>query len=110
MGVLEGIDHMRARADELLDTFIPEFSGFLFRNATDERVAGFKSIACYRTGLDISLTCTEDDLVAAVENVITQYAQTGVLRLAEKCFNDYLVRQTLQVAGLYHKPGVWISI
>lgn len=105
MGVLEGIDNMRARADDLLDTFIPEFSGFLFRNATDERVAGFKSIACYRTGLDISLNCTEDDLVAAIENVITQYAETGNLRLADKCFIDYLVRQTLQVAGLYHKPG-----
>lgn len=39
-----------------------------------------------------------------------RYIVTGTLRLADKAFNDYLVRVTMEVAGKFGKPGEFFSL
>jgi len=63
-------------------------------------VVGFKSIVCYRTGLDVSLSSTEHDKVAAITALWDSYrSNDGHIRLAHKALNDEVVRIALTVAG-----------
>ena len=85
--------------------FTVEFKQALERASSDPSVVGFKSIACYRTGLDIipteePLKQVEDSLARAIE----AYQKTKKMRLADKKFNDYIVRMTMEVAGTCKKP------
>lgn len=68
-------------------------------------VAGFKSITCYRTGLDISTSDSLFSIEEALLDAITTYQNNGdgKIRLASKAFNDHFVRMTLEIAT---KPGV----
>lgn len=73
-------------------------------------MAGFKSIACYRTGLDVSpeqlpLENIELSLMGAMRKF--EASERKKLRLEEKVFNDYLVRLTMEVAGKHGKPGTF---
>lgn len=102
---MDDINHMQSHADELLSTFMPTFSEFLFQSARDQNVVGFKSVACYRTGLDISVSSSDDEIVASLEAALADFQKTGRLRLAQKHFNDELVRTTLRIAALFRKPG-----
>jgi len=70
-------------------------------------VAGFKSVVCYRTGLDVAPTPQDNyELLGAILELFKQYKAEKHIRLANKYFNDYSVRITLEVAGNYHKPGI----
>lgn len=71
-------------------------------------MAGFKSIACYRTGLDVSpVQCPLEDIELSLMGAMRKFEASGgkKLRLEEKVFNDYLVRLTMEVAGKFGKPG-----
>lgn len=91
--------------------FRSELTRALQESGADPEVAGFKSIACYRTGLDIAVVpdLNDDDHFTQVEQCVTmvylKYEATRALRLADKALNDYIVNLTLQVAGNYGKPG-----
>ena len=84
----------------------------LRKYAADPEVAGFKSIACYRTGLDVSVVSFDEP--AVLENgmerpLMTQvlvYATNRTLRLADKQLNDFVVNVTMRVAGECGKPGM----
>ncbi|KAK1227120.1 hypothetical protein PQX77_009886 [Marasmius sp. AFHP31] len=76
--------------------------------ARDPTVVGFKSVVCYRTGLDVSPTHAGFDAISfeAQWNALkTKFIQQGTLRLEVKFLNDLVVRTALEVAGEYDKPG-----
>ena len=69
-------------------------------------VVGFKSIVCYRTGLDVSLSSTEHEKVVAMDALWDRYfSNDGHIRLEHKALNDEVVRIALTVAGAKGIPG-----
>jgi hypothetical protein len=102
----------------LLETFSEKLRERLEANAKDSNVAGFKTVVCYRTGLEVSTVpdpFAEDDawfdIFAHAENSalfdIIDHSQSNVpLRLANKPLNDLVVRTTLEIAAEYNKPGI----
>ncbi|EGO28556.1 hypothetical protein SERLADRAFT_413409 [Serpula lacrymans var. lacrymans S7.9] len=92
--------------DLLLRSFSTEFYKNISVCAADDEVAGFKSVACYRTGLDIGVSCTQNELEQSLAHIVAAYNVTEkrTLRLADKTLNDYLVRIVLDIAGKCNKP------
>jgi len=90
------------------ETFSVTLRERLVRSTEDPNVAGFKSIVCYRTGLDVS---TVPNPAAEVEALCSTYenfrSRTDLpLMLASKPLNDLVVRTTLEVAAERSKPGI----
>ncbi|EMD35054.1 hypothetical protein CERSUDRAFT_116557 [Gelatoporia subvermispora B] len=85
-------------------TFRAKLTSSLTASALDPEVAGFKSIACYRTGLDISVQ--QDTVVLEQEfiKMLLQYESARQLRLEHKSINDFVVNTTLRIAGQHGKP------
>jgi len=84
------------------DTFETFLASFL--QAIDPppiRVVGFKSIAAYRTGLDIQ---SVSDEVAKANFYELKQAKGKFLRLANKPLIDFLLIQALEVAAKYQYP------
>ncbi|KLO15252.1 hypothetical protein SCHPADRAFT_914510 [Schizopora paradoxa] len=101
----ESTDVTLATASALLSSFSSDFDKAITGEAQSEDVAGFKSVACYRTGLDVSpVSASLEEIEEALMVAMKRYIATGKLRLADKAFNDYLVRVTMEVAGKYGKP------
>jgi hypothetical protein len=80
--------------------------------AKDPDVAGFKSVVCYRTGLDVSIV---PNSTAEVEALHITSLRFGVgtntpLRLENKALNDLVVRTTIEVAGEHGKPGMMLFV
>lgn len=104
--IKQNTDVTLATASALLSSFSSEFDRAITGEAKSEDVAGFKSVACYRTGLDVSpIPASLEEIEDALMVAMKRYIATGKLRLADKAFNDYLVRVTMEVAGKYSKPG-----
>jgi glutamine synthetase len=95
------------------EAFFIRFNG-QFRNqirafANDPGVRGFKSVICYRTGLDITLasqkafrpqqSLTESDLLTAFHEFLQQAVRNNNYRIQRKAFNDYLVVAVCDVLG-----------
>ncbi|KAF8890637.1 amidohydrolase 2 [Infundibulicybe gibba] len=108
--ILEDILKSRTSASSTIDipAALAEFDDSLEKelksNASDPRVAGFKSIACYRTGLNISVNDSPTGVKLAFVEVIEMFKEQGKIRLAHKHLNDHIVRLALGVAGKYEKP------
>lgn len=91
--------------------FRAQFTRALEETAADSEVVGFKSIACYRTGLDVAVQQNDEqeEYFQAVEQCLTmvylKYEATRTLRLADKALNDYIVNKTLRAASQCGKPG-----
>lgn len=98
------------RLEVLAEQLIPQISSFddfleKFKSQIDPPPAGviaFKSIACYRTGLDIQPV----SLAAAASRFsnIRQQLHNQPLRLADKILIDFLLGQALLVAAKYRLP------
>ncbi|KAF2001022.1 developmental protein-like protein fluG [Amniculicola lignicola CBS 123094] len=80
-------------------TFSDEFEREIQEAIQDYDVAGFKTVICYRTGLDI-----EPDYEQAAREVgdpFERYVERCVrkrkYRIERKAFNDYLVLRTLEI-------------
>ncbi|KAJ7623283.1 amidohydrolase 2 [Roridomyces roridus] len=104
--VAEGIlKSLFPQNSSILHQFNDRLLASLTESATNPNVVGFKSIACYRTGLDISPSAESDeDILVCLNSALQTYRETGTLRLALKALNDHIVRMALQVAGEYKKP------
>ncbi|KAF9463301.1 amidohydrolase 2 [Collybia nuda] len=91
---------------ELFDTFSRRLSETLTRDAIDTNVAGFKSIICYRSGLDVyPLSDLDGDILRPVLALVNSYIENkGRIRLNNKFFNDYVVRTALAIAVMHNKP------
>ncbi len=87
------------------EAFFIRFNG-QFRNqiralSNDTNVRGFKSVVCYRTGLNIGLesrkalrpqqSLTESDLLTAFHEFLQQAVRNSNYKIEKKAFNDYLV-------------------
>ncbi|KAI9571838.1 amidohydrolase 2 [Boletus coccyginus] len=88
----------------VLEELTERFKASILAHAQDQHVAGFKSVICYRTGLDIAPSSTYEEIQDAVLDLVLQYKATEGLCLQQKVLNDHLVRLVLQIAGKYNKP------
>lgn len=75
----------------------------LKESAENPSVAGFKSVVCYRTGLDVDVAPNVPAEVEALRSVCGQRTNVPV-RLKQKALNDFVVRMTLEVAQDHNKP------
>ncbi|KAF7309726.1 CBM1 domain-containing protein [Mycena indigotica] len=89
---------------DLLNTFSRSFEESLTSSANDSLVVGYKSIACYRTGLDITVSEDVQGAVACLAEVNHSFTESGKIRLAHKALNDHIVRIALKVSGECGKP------
>ncbi|KAI0651348.1 amidohydrolase-domain-containing protein [Trametes meyenii] len=91
----------------IIHSFVPSLEAALRAAAADNEVVGFKSIACYRTGLDVAVMSSLDSDVP-LEQLLTRlsliYMSSGTLRLQDKKFNDYVVNLAMRIAGEAGKP------
>ena len=91
--------------------FKSDFINSIKKSAADDVVVGFKSVVCYRTGLNISTSCTDHELVEAIAAVHRQHrVNPKAIRISDKALNDYVVRATLEIAGQFKKPGKFIAL
>lgn len=91
----------RNSSEALFIRFNGEFRNQIRACSNDPNVRGFKSVVCYRTGLDVSLSSrkilrpqhslTESDLLVAFHNFVLNAVRKENFRIEEKAFNDYLV-------------------
>jgi len=83
--------------------FQGQFEDLLELCGRDPDVVGFKSIVCYRTGLDVSLGSPHTEhWKEFAERWIGQSVSN--LRLEQKEFNDWIVCLTMKIAAKYQKP------
>ncbi|KAH6637610.1 hypothetical protein C7974DRAFT_389857 [Boeremia exigua] len=80
-------------------TFMDDFERKIQDSIDDREVVGFKSVICYRTGLDV-----EEDYERAAKAVgypFERYVKSCVrkrsFRIERKALNDYLVLRTLEI-------------
>ena len=90
--------------------FIDRLTAAIQAAANDPEVVGFKSIVCYRTGLDVSPNVYADDTERTLMMVVLRYEMTKKLRLADKPLNDMIVVTTLRIAAQCGKPGMLIQL
>src|SRR5256714_3801344 len=101
------VDWERNQTEAFFIRFNGEFRNQIRAFATDPDVRGFKSVICYRTGLDIVLTSrkvlrpqhslTESGLLSAFHAFLHKAVRTGNYRIECKEVNDYLVVATCDV-------------
>ncbi|KAJ7115883.1 amidohydrolase-domain-containing protein [Mycena epipterygia] len=107
-GILKSLSkpHVVENALSILSSFNDALKVSLTHSARDDKnVVAFKSIACYRTGLDVAPSAdSEEDILICLRDVLKIHQETGTIRLAHKALNDHIVRMTLEVAGKYQKP------
>lgn len=87
--------------------FLRGFLRLLVDLAKDPEVVGFKSVICYRTGLDIVDTRRErmgDVMQESFIEYLENAGQSGSWRLNVKPINDLVANLALQVSGEYGKP------
>jgi len=90
----------------LLKTFSEKLRERLEANAKDPNVVGFKSVVCYRTGLEVSTVPNYSAETSALFDTFKHFQSNIPLRLANKPLNDLVVRTTLEIAAEYNKPGM----
>lgn len=92
---------------QIVQIFEEKLSKSLTQSALEPDVVGFKSIVCYRTGMDVSLKATDSfDKDVAIKALYKMYRENqGRIRMAHKAVNDEVVRIALDVAGRYKIPG-----
>jgi len=82
-------------------SFVGQFNDQLCEYVVDRKVVAFKSVVCYRSGLDVDPELRRDyqTFKAAFQEAYSQYDSSDTIRIANKALNDYVVRQTMLVAG-----------
>jgi hypothetical protein len=104
---MEMFDKEDVPESSLLTSFSATLRARLAAAAKDPNVAGFKSVVCYRTGLDVSATPNPVSESTALSAACGHFepGRNAPLRLADKPLNDLVVRTTLEVAAEHNKPG-----
>ena len=98
----------------MFDAFSSALYATLWDLARDPVVVGFKSVVCYRTGLNVSVnhgdsSGVERSIVATISSW-RDAEGSDALRLADKALNDFVVRAALSIATESNKPGECTSI
>lgn len=89
----------------VLESFTQRFTAKLQAHACEKDVVAFKSIVCYRTGLDIATWSSSAGIKFALLDIFKMLKDKGTIRLEQKPLNDLVVRIALDVAGEYDRPG-----
>lgn len=93
---------------ELFNRWSERFAGLINAAVKDPRVAGFKSIVCYRSGLDVVGNTTGGLLLEAVKNALRFSKTEGAgYKIRDKVLGDFIV---CEVARLIAKSGSWKPI
>jgi len=89
-----------------LRVFVQSYLKSLIELARDPEVVGFKSVICYRTGLDITVTLKErlDSRMECFHQYFSNGMTSGDWRLAVKPLNDMVTNLAVQISGEYGKP------
>jgi hypothetical protein len=105
---VEALAEKVAKEIEMADPrkFVRLYLKQLIEAARDPNVVGFKSIICYRTGLDIEVTMKErlDSRADVFLEYIGNGKETGDWRLASKPLNDMITNIACQISGEYGVP------
>lgn len=91
--------------EELLREFERQLTSKLTESMVDAGVVGFKSIVCYRSGMNVSVKGSMKEKEAALRDVCEAFKAGGKIRIAHKVLNDEIVRTALEIAGEHGKPG-----
>ncbi|KAJ5538183.1 hypothetical protein N7494_007662 [Penicillium frequentans] len=87
--------------------FRQQFLDKLEHAMDDPAVVGFKSVVCYRTGLDVDPhTPDEDLLTASLHRTLDLGTRKSGYRIEEKPLNDWLVQQTLKLITWRKRAGI----
>jgi len=86
--------------------FLKNYLRLLVDSAKDPEVVGFKSVICYRSGLDIEDTRKHkmEDIQESLVEFLRTGNKTGSWRLNIKPLNDLVANLALQISGDYGKP------
>ncbi|OOQ85096.1 Protein fluG [Penicillium brasilianum] len=97
----------RKTGDSVWTTFRAKFIDALERSMDDPAVVGFKSVICYRTGLDVDPYSPDEDLLtASLHRTLDSGTRKSGYRVQEKPLNDWLVQQTLKLITFRKRAGV----
>ena len=100
------VDILKAGEVLTFEVFTDIFMKRVVASASLDEVVGFKSVACYRTGLAISPTAGSlQEFDQCFTDISKTYSEHGKVRISHKALNDHVVRIGLAVAGKYEKPG-----
>jgi predicted TIM-barrel fold metal-dependent hydrolase len=79
--------------------FTEEFEREIQEAIQDPEVAGFKTVVCYRTGLDVEPDYEQaaQDVGAPFERYVERCIRKRKFRIERKALNDYLVLRTLEI-------------
>ena len=96
--------------DFIFEAFHSALYSMLRIYACHPAVVGFKSVVCYRTGLNISpnsddLSSVEMGIASTVSSWNGEAGGSDELRLANRALNDFVVRTALSIATEFNKPG-----
>ncbi|KAL2023766.1 hypothetical protein VTK56DRAFT_1033 [Thermocarpiscus australiensis] len=83
--------------EDVFDKWVHEFDSLIVTAIDDPDVVAFKSVICYRTGLDIATEVDESDARAAFAGLAAQSALQSLERLHEKSLNDLVVHRTARL-------------
>lgn len=95
----EGIDADADDVEILFDKVWDDFDAAIRQAIADPEVVGFKSVICYRTGLDIPIEPDQDLAKEAFQEIVDDYVlgdaeEEGVVRVAHRGLSDWLVHHT----------------
>lgn len=104
-GILKDIFQLNLTAKAALNAFTASLTKSLKESAGDSNVVGFKSIVCYRTGLNVAIVSCTASLESSLVDLFKTYKEEGRLRLAHKALNDLVVRIAVEMASEHDIPG-----
>ncbi|KAL4897521.1 glutamine synthetase/guanido kinase [Aspergillus ambiguus] len=93
------------RRQNLWQSFQTGFESRLQQAIQDPAVVGFKSVICYRTGLDVQPDDEDVEVLVNAMREIYQEAESTRLRLQRKPLNDWVVRATLDMLKAAKRPA-----
>ncbi|OQD83351.1 hypothetical protein PENANT_c017G00371 [Penicillium antarcticum] len=105
--ILQIASSERKAGETVWNNFRQRFQGAISEAMEDPNVVGFKSIVCYRTGLDVDPYSSDDTTLAGslVRTLDSGTTKSG-FRVEDKPLNDWLVQQTLKVIQFKKMAGV----
>ncbi|KAK4148009.1 uncharacterized protein C8A04DRAFT_33552 [Dichotomopilus funicola] len=92
--------------DDAFDEWTQEFDSYIASAIEDPDVVGFKSVVCYRTGLDITVEPNEVHETRAradFREILANFALLDFNKLQTKSLNDLIVHRTAQL--IYDSPS-----
>ncbi|KAJ6157572.1 hypothetical protein N7470_005164 [Penicillium chermesinum] len=93
--------------ESVWSTFTKKFADALEHAMEDPAVVGFKSVVCYRTGLDVSPHYSdEDSLTTSLHRILDSGTRKSGYRIDDKPLNDWLVQQTLKSITFKKQAGI----